>query len=322
MADDVSFNARTRSIAWRSSIAGLAALAAGLLAGGSAQAQVYGFFDTWHSRWGADEAPPPVVRETAPLRRADINAMLGNRGYQVQRPIERNGDVFIADTIDPRGRSLRVVVDAYDGSILERFPGALPRPSVGLRDEDPRDEPSYRPTARGERFLDQDRFDNADRFDEQRAVRERVARPSTQDLDQRYIQRLPEPVDANGEPRVIRGVGPQSARPATPPKAASNTTDQTRKTVARTGKVETPAPRPATRPAAEPKPLASEASKPPVQPPVAVAPAASAPQTAAAAPRVIPLYKAPPDVSPEAARAEAPKVIPAPVEAPAAPSGD
>lgn len=321
MADDM-FNARTRSMGWRSSLAGLAVLSAGLLAGGSAQAQVYGFFDTWHSRWGASEAPPPVVRETAPLRRADINAMLGNRGYEVQRPIERNGDVFIADTIDPRGRTLRVVVDAYDGTILERFPGALPRPSVGLRDEDPRDEPSYRPTMRSQRFLDQDHFDNADRFDEQRAVRERVARPSTQDLDQRYIQRLPEPVDANGEPRVIRGVGPQSARPAAPPKAAVNATDQPRKTMSRTARTEAPAPRPSARPAVAPQPLASEASKAPVQPPVATAPARTAPQTAAAAPRVIPLYKAPPDVSPEAAKAEAPKVIPAPAEAPPAPSGD
>ncbi|MDB5648804.1 MAG: hypothetical protein JWL62_324 [Hyphomicrobiales bacterium] len=326
MADDMSLRARVRTARWRNSVAGFAVLSAGFLAAGSAQAQVYGFFDTWHSRWGAEDAPPPLVRQSAPLRRADVDAMLGNRGYQVEGPIDRNGDVFIADTTDPRGHRMRVIVDAYDGSILERFPGrAVPRPSVGLREDGLRDEP-YRSGER-DRFIDQDRFENADRFDEQRAVRERVARPSTQDLDQRYIQRLPDPqrlpdaVDANGEPRVIRGIGP---RPATPPKAA--TAEQPRKkVVARTKAEPATAPAAAAKPAS--KPLASEASKTPA----AAAPAEPAPQTAAVAPRVIPLYKAPPDVSPEAAKveapkAEAPKVIAAPAEAatapPPAPSGD
>lgn len=295
---------------------GLAALAAGCLAAGSAQAQVYGFFDTWHSRWGASEGPP-VFRETEALRRADVRAMLAERGYQVRAPLERNGDVYLADTIDPRGRSLRLVVDAYDGRILERFPGALPRPAIGLREEALPPLGSPGPVARGGPYVDERGFEDADRFDDQRA-----ARSSARSLDQRYVTPLPDPVGPNGEPRVIPGIGPEKK----PAKSAAKPPEPPRRTVARTDATAKPA---QDAPAAkgpetktpEPKPLASEAVKTPDAPAKTKAETEAAPQPrTAAAPRIIPIDRPPADQpkAPET-KAEEPKVIPAPPGAPVVP---
>lgn len=118
----------------------LAGLAGACATPGVAQAQFY--FDTWGGRF---EAPlnddygryddrsyrdyDRSYREAAPLARREIAAVLSRRGYRVNPSIARNDDVYLVDAVDPSGRRLRLVVDAYDASILERFPAAAPRDS-------------------------------------------------------------------------------------------------------------------------------------------------------------------------------------------------
>jgi len=55
------------------------------------------------------------------LRSSQIERMLEIRGMQPLGPIARNGRVYIADVAVSGGRSQRLVIDAYDGRILERF---------------------------------------------------------------------------------------------------------------------------------------------------------------------------------------------------------
>jgi hypothetical protein len=55
------------------------------------------------------------------LKSSQIERMLEIRGMQPLGPISRNGRVYIADVALSGGRSERLVIDAYDGRILERF---------------------------------------------------------------------------------------------------------------------------------------------------------------------------------------------------------
>jgi hypothetical protein len=74
------------------------------------------------------------------LRASQIERMLEIRGMQPLGPISRNGRVYIADVAVAAGRSQRLVIDAYDGRILERFrlgpryyaDIASPRPPVDI----------------------------------------------------------------------------------------------------------------------------------------------------------------------------------------------
>ena len=63
-------------------------------------------------------------------------------------PLRRNGRVYIAEVEDRRGRSFRLVLDARNGEILERFArGGPPRPPGGMGrdaagpDDDGREDP-------------------------------------------------------------------------------------------------------------------------------------------------------------------------------------
>jgi hypothetical protein len=85
-----------------------ATIIAGLSAGAPAQAQFFGF-----------GAGPFSDVETAPPRM--IERRLARQGYRLTRPLRLNGEVLLADTIDPDGRRMRLVVDAYSGSVLQRF---------------------------------------------------------------------------------------------------------------------------------------------------------------------------------------------------------
>ncbi|HXW19515.1 MAG TPA: hypothetical protein VEK35_03325 [Roseiarcus sp.] len=55
------------------------------------------------------------------LRSSQIERMLEIRGMQPLGPIARNGRVYIADVAVSGGRTQRLVIDAYDGRILEKF---------------------------------------------------------------------------------------------------------------------------------------------------------------------------------------------------------
>ena len=92
-----------------------AALAFGLIAGGSsARAQ---FFGTWG--YQRLSPPPQMMPETIVQR-------LSRSGFKVLQ-IRHNGGVFLVDARDQGARLLRLVVDARDGAILQRYAMANPR---------------------------------------------------------------------------------------------------------------------------------------------------------------------------------------------------
>lgn len=104
-----------------------------LVFSGAAQAQIFGFeFGPVGPRVYAPEYP--VERFETP-RRA-IRAALEAQGYELLSPLERNGPVFRAHVEDVRGREFRVIVDARNGDVLERFPirGAFGDRRFGDRD--------------------------------------------------------------------------------------------------------------------------------------------------------------------------------------------
>ncbi len=126
-------------------LAGAASLA--LLAGaGAAQAQFLGvwqfgvasrgyFDEPRDDLMGDDFMREDFARPGAP--QGAIRATLSAEGYVLVSPLRRNGRVYIAEVEDRRGRSFRVVLDARDGEILERFArGGPPRPPGGMGRDD------------------------------------------------------------------------------------------------------------------------------------------------------------------------------------------
>jgi hypothetical protein len=55
------------------------------------------------------------------LQSEDIESMLQDRGLELMGPLHRNGSVFIADVEGPRGGQFRLIIDARDGRIVQRF---------------------------------------------------------------------------------------------------------------------------------------------------------------------------------------------------------
>jgi len=119
----------------RTSIAALVGGSAmlALLAGGApAQAQVWFEYRTWSTPRYYDE-PPPRVLAPAPLPRSAIRSIVGERGFEVIGPIARRGEVYFVPVEDMRGRRARLVVDAFDGEILDRLAAAgPPRPPAEI----------------------------------------------------------------------------------------------------------------------------------------------------------------------------------------------
>lgn len=115
-----------------------AALAAGLLilaAAGPAKAQFY----------GGRSYQPYLAPE--PLPAGEVRRGLQSQGYRMNGPLLRNGGVLLADVTDARGRSLRLIVDPHDGSVLQRFVNVEPRPARnvpgGLREPAGAGRPDY-----------------------------------------------------------------------------------------------------------------------------------------------------------------------------------
>lgn len=88
--------------------AGAALLLAGsALAAAPAQAQGP-FVSFYYSRW---HLPAEI----------DIPATLAEQGYRRVEILRRRGDVFVVEAISPQRQPVRLIVDAQDGEVLERF---------------------------------------------------------------------------------------------------------------------------------------------------------------------------------------------------------
>lgn len=132
--------------------AALAALAGAVVAPGAACAQAYyhppyggyGGYDGYADRWGG---PPPQTRGGAPYasRRA-IAGLLAEQGYRLLGRLDFQGEDIVATGVDQDGRTLRFVIDPYDGAILDahRMMRQAARPEMGP-DEIWPDGPRQRP---------------------------------------------------------------------------------------------------------------------------------------------------------------------------------
>ncbi|CAH1648570.1 conserved hypothetical protein [Chelatococcus asaccharovorans] len=65
-------------------------------------------------------APPPRSYADDAMPRGAVESLLARRGYSVEGPLRRRGDVYVATVMDRRGTLLRLAVDAFDGTILSR----------------------------------------------------------------------------------------------------------------------------------------------------------------------------------------------------------
>ena len=57
----------------------------------------------------------------------DVQSMLEDRGLQLVAPLHRNGSVYVADVEGPRGGRFRLIVDAENGRVIQRFRLTSPR---------------------------------------------------------------------------------------------------------------------------------------------------------------------------------------------------
>ncbi len=76
----------------------------------AARAQFFGGWGGWDNGGTWDGMGPRQVRQS-----------ITEQGFRVLAPLRRNGNVFVADVIDPRGRRERLIVAAADAQILQRF---------------------------------------------------------------------------------------------------------------------------------------------------------------------------------------------------------
>src|SRR5271156_133286 len=77
------------------------ALAAALFAAGQTKAQ--SFFGSY------ELSPRQVV------------GVLSDDGYQLRGPMMRRGDVYVCDAVSVSGRSVRLIVSARDGRVIDRY---------------------------------------------------------------------------------------------------------------------------------------------------------------------------------------------------------
>ena len=120
-----SFAASLRVASRRPLVSVSAALGSGLLlfvATGCAEAQ---FFGPDEPEWGT---PGPWGAQQPGLAPGEIHRLVAGRGFRLLTPPFRNGNVYVADVIDRQGIQERLIVDAYSGSIMQRF-RVSPRPA-------------------------------------------------------------------------------------------------------------------------------------------------------------------------------------------------
>lgn len=113
---------------WLAAIGGIA-LMAGMVSEASAQFFPRPFFRGGYYSGGMI-LPAPLPRRPIGQDVADIFEDLASRGFRQLGLAARRADVLVIDAIDSRNQPVRLVVDAYDGDILERFaqPGRTASP--------------------------------------------------------------------------------------------------------------------------------------------------------------------------------------------------
>ena len=55
------------------------------------------------------------------LHPAQVTRMLESLGYRSVDVLQRRGDMFVVNALSPRREAMRLIVDAHDGEIVERF---------------------------------------------------------------------------------------------------------------------------------------------------------------------------------------------------------
>jgi hypothetical protein len=102
----------------RLGLAGGALLLSGIFAPASAQFFARPFFGGFY---GPVVVPAPVPRAPIGIGAMAVLGELEDRGFRDLTIVARRPDVFVIDAVDPRRQAVRLIVDAYDGEILERF---------------------------------------------------------------------------------------------------------------------------------------------------------------------------------------------------------
>ena len=65
------------------------------------------------------------------VRQDRVEHSLAAQGYQLVSPLARNGNVYLADVVGPGGPA-RLVIDASNGEVLERFRSEHLRPPADV----------------------------------------------------------------------------------------------------------------------------------------------------------------------------------------------
>jgi hypothetical protein len=71
---------------------------------------------------GASAAQAQLFNWDSALPRAQVERMIQASGYRLTGPIIRRGAVYLANVLGPRDDLERLIVDAGDGRVLQRFP--------------------------------------------------------------------------------------------------------------------------------------------------------------------------------------------------------
>lgn len=103
---------------------------AGLLAGAlliaasvadTAAAQIYVRPFGYGGVWRGEIVPAPVPRAPVGMHPSDLILDLEERGFHSMTISGRRADVYIIDGMTRRNEPVRLIVDRFDGEILERF---------------------------------------------------------------------------------------------------------------------------------------------------------------------------------------------------------
>jgi hypothetical protein len=226
----------------------------------------------------------------------DIAQTLRDRGYHLLVPPYRNGNVYVVDAVDARGIQERLVVDAYQGTIVQRFrtvaraqpryeaPSDLPFP--GEENNTGERSVPYDPYSSGEpvrRPLHTIPRDADAAWPDNNAVPERTARA---------------PGEADVQPNVVPGLGPDATGAETPKPKVKRQVKKVKTPESQVVRA-TPLPPPDKPVGAAPAmPQAAPATPPPAQT-AAPPPAPAKPATVAATSSPPPPVKKPP-VQPKA----------------------
>lgn len=131
-------------------LAGAAALL--IVGSAAASAQFYGPRPFFYGYAGPIHSFGPVYSGPAYrpgprfLHPADVTEILRDKGFRAVDVLHRQGDVFVVNAVSPRTGRTRLIVDAYEGEILERFAVGSQRPVTTTGSVTPR--PATLPPAR------------------------------------------------------------------------------------------------------------------------------------------------------------------------------